>query len=133
MKPTKPVKGQKKTPARRSNAGAAKPELVIKTNDPSAFMAMHTPMIGWHVYTQQLNQGIADNLSDTAFKYLADTLLRMKTRDPLEEMLVVQALWSHTRLARLSAIANQQTQTNNVKVVNDACDPASNTFRRQML
>lgn len=55
------------------------------------------------------------------------------TRDPLEEMLVVQALWTHTRLARLSSIANQQTTPNHIKVVHDACDRAGNTLRRQML
>lgn len=57
----------------------------------------------------------------------------VQPRDALEEMLVVQMAWTHARLARLSAIANDQTATTNVRVLNDACDRAAGTFRRQML
>jgi len=46
---------------------------------------------------------------------------------------VVQMAWTHARLARLSAIENNQEQRANVQVLNDACDRAANTFRRQML
>jgi hypothetical protein len=97
------------------------------------FNEMHTLHIGSHVYKQQLKQAFGSNMDDTAFSYVADTLLRMNTRDPFEEMLVMQALWSHTRLGRLNNIANQQTQPNHLQIVNDACDGAANTFRRQML
>jgi hypothetical protein len=57
----------------------------------------------------------------------------VQPQDALEEMLVVQMAWAHARLARLSAIAHSQEQRGNVQVVNDACDRAANTFRRQML
>ena len=57
----------------------------------------------------------------------------MKPRDVIEEMLIVQMAWTHARLARLSAVAMDQTQTQNVRVVNEAADRAANTFRRQML
>jgi hypothetical protein len=49
----------------------------------------------------------------------------VQPRDAIEEMLVLQMAWTHARLARLSAIASQQTQTKNVQVLNDACDRAA--------
>jgi hypothetical protein len=57
----------------------------------------------------------------------------VKPRDALEEMLVVQMAWTHARLARLSAIAHNQEKRENLQAVQDACDHAANTFRRQML
>jgi hypothetical protein len=104
-----------------------------KPNTVDNLKAMHTPLTGCGGYRHQLSQVFGTELQEGAFKHVSDTLLRMNTRDPLEEMLVVQALWTHTRLARLSSIANQQTNPNHLKVVNDACDRAANTFRRQML
>jgi|SRR5665213_4849 len=94
---------------------------------------MHTLLIGYHVYRRQLNQGIATDMDDTAISYVLDTMSRMNTRDPFEEMLVIQALWSHARLARLHGIANQQTNPDHLQIVHAACDGAANTFRRQML
>ena len=58
---------------------------------------------------------------------------RMKPRDPLEEMLVTQCLWAHSRVAHLSMLANQQTDVETLQQVNDSADTASNTFRRLML
>jgi len=57
----------------------------------------------------------------------------VKPSDAIEDMLVVQMAWTHARLAKLSALAVDQTQVKNVQVVNDACNRAANTFRRQML
>ena len=50
-----------------------------------------------------------------------------------EEMLVIQAAWTHARLARLSSIAHSQENRENLQAVHEACDRAANTFRRQML
>src|SRR5665213_1911314 len=90
---------------------------------------MHTLLIGYHVYRRQLNQGIATDMDDTAISYVLDTMSRMNTRDPFEEMLVIQALWSHARLARLHGIANQQTNPDHLQIVHAACDGAANTAR----
>ena len=47
---------------------------------------MHTPLIGDHVYRQQLRHVAQDDdLEATTFSYVADTLLRMDTRDPLRK------------------------------------------------
>jgi hypothetical protein len=56
----------------------------------------------------------------------------MQPRDAIEEMLVIQMAWAHARLARLTRLAADQTSTANVRVLNDACDRASNTFRRMV-
>lgn len=45
----------------------------------------------------------------------------------------MQALWAHARVARLSAMANRQDGRENLRVINDACDRASDTFRKLML
>jgi hypothetical protein len=70
---------------------------------------------------------------ESAALFVGNLLESMRPRDFLEQMLCLQAAWTHARLAHLSGMANQQTETKNVRVVHDACDRAANTFRRQML
>jgi hypothetical protein len=67
-----------------------------------------------------------------AARYLADTLKRMKAADPVEEMLVTQMVWTHARLSRLTRISSQQS-TKVLSAIAEACDSASNTYRRLML
>jgi hypothetical protein len=107
--------------------------FLTKSRDGNSPDSMHSVLMGAAVYRGQLNPALLEDLKDTAVKHVGDTLLRMSARDPLEEMLIAQTIWTHTRLGKLSAIANDQTHSNHVRVVNDACDRASNTFRRQML
>lgn len=69
----------------------------------------------------------------TCVQYAGDVLRRMKPRDPMEEMLITQALWTHARIAELTDLAVAQKRYESLQVLNDAIDRASNTFRRQML
>jgi hypothetical protein len=70
---------------------------------------------------------------DTAIDYLKDTVERMQPRDELERMLIEQSLWLHTRIARLSVQAANSTGEKSVRILNEAADRATNTFRRHML
>lgn len=71
--------------------------------------------------------------SDGARAFLAALRESVQPRDAVEEMLLLQMAWQHARLGRLSSIAGQQENRENLRVVNDACDRAANTFRRQVL
>src|SRR5687768_3001288 len=70
---------------------------------------------------------------DLASTFLAALLASVQPRDLIEEMLVVQMAFTHARLAYLSRLAADQEQRVNITAVNQACEQASNTFRRQML
>ena len=100
--------------------------------------ALHDLMAG-EVYLRQIylttkdDMGIGAMSQATASKYATELVARMKPRDPLEDMLVMQCLWAHGRVAHLSMLANQQTSVETSQQVNDSADKASNTFRRLML
>jgi hypothetical protein len=86
------------------------------------------------VYDQQTRTFLnCETIQATSLEYVEDIVERLECRDPLEEMLALQALWTHARLARLSILANRQTDADSMKIVNDACDRAANTFRRYVL
>ncbi|MDX9912004.1 MAG: hypothetical protein RBS39_09245 [Phycisphaerales bacterium] len=67
--------------------------------------------------------------SEQAQRVISD----MAPRDPAEEMLIAQMLFAHARVMRLTALANQQTGLDAIRVVNEYADRASNTYRRLML
>ena len=75
----------------------------------------------------QLKQG------QPALTYAADVMDRMKPRDPLELMLIVQALGAHARVLHLTNLANQQTTLDRVRTTHEYADKASNTYRRLIL
>jgi hypothetical protein len=93
--------------------------------------------VGANVLSFQMRTLINDGPDKTAEKvtelFIAAIKESVQPRDAIEEMLMLQMAWTHARLAYLSAIASQQTETKNVQVLNDACDRAANTFRRMML
>ncbi len=102
--------------------------------EPEAVKAAHGFFLGGMVYGQQVEGLLGEQFgADTAVPHVEDLLKRLKPRDPLEEMLVIQALWTHARLAKLSELAIMQTEIKQVQVVHDACDKAANTYRRHML
>jgi hypothetical protein len=94
---------------------------------------MHNANLAVTVYRHQLKLCMPDPESLSTVEYVGNALAEMKPRDPLEQMLMVQALWAHARVARLSLVANQQTGLQQIRTINDAADRASNTFRRPML
>ena len=56
----------------------------------------------------------------------------MKPRDALEKMALEQLMVQHARVLALSRQASVNTNVDIVKVLNEACDGASNSFRRLM-
>ena len=76
---------------------------------------------------------LAQRAGCPAEAFIAAMKESVQPRDAVEETLLVQLAWTHARLGRLSRLAADQTATANVRVVNDACDRAANSFRRMML
>lgn len=106
--------------------------------DPVAARQLHTSAIAGGVYGRALRRRIAGvfdgmNLDQSAMVYIDDLIERMAPRDPLEEMLVVQALMAHARVLHLTDYANQQDRLEAVRIANEYADRASNTYRRLML
>ena len=66
-------------------------------------------------------------------KIAADWVTRFKPRDPVEEMLIAQMLWTHARLAHLSAAVTAQIDIKWHGLIALQADRAANLFRRQML
>ena len=69
---------------------------------------------------------------ETAIDYVKDTVARMQPRDDLERMLIEQSLWPHARVAWLSVQAATSTGESSVRILSEAADRASSTFRRHM-
>lgn len=91
-------------------------------------------LVGGKVIKAQTGWALSDNTIGMVRDAYVEALREsVKPRDAIEEMLVLQAAWTHARLAHLSKLSADQTSTTNVRVVNEACDRAANTFRRQML
>jgi hypothetical protein len=89
-------------------------------------------VIGASVFAVQ-NRYITDVQGTAARTFMAAMCESVQPRDAVEEMLLVQMVWTHARLGNLTVLANQQTTASNVRIVHDACDKAANTFRRMML
>ena len=73
------------------------------------------------------------DLADAGCNFIEDMVERMNPRDPMEEMLVIQAALAHARVLHLSESANRQERLTTIRTVNEYADRASNTFRRLML
>lgn len=94
--------------------------------------AIHFDRAGCNILRTQTDWVVGDPTGDIGDALVESIKESVQPRDAVEEMLVLQMLWTHARLAKLSAIANEQVQRANVRLVHDACDRAANTFRRQM-
>lgn len=106
--------------------------------DTKAARLIHTKAATGLIYRNAVHERLGPlfdqmNISQSAFTYVADVMDRMAPRDPLEEMLVAQAMCAHARVFHLTDLANKQTSLANVKTVNEYADKASNTYRRPML
>lgn len=117
--------------AQQPRTGASRPEELAASATGSAAMLLgHNAVFGAVVLKSQVRPLLPEEWDAT--EYLADTLKTMQPRDPLEQMLIMQAIWAHARVARLSAVANQQQGMQQIRIVNDAADRAANTFRKLM-
>lgn len=111
---------------------------LARSSKPEAARALFGHFLPAAVYanaTGELVAGMLGNLDakPAAVRYADDLLTRMNPRDPMEEMLIAQALMAHARVMHLSSLANQQTDTEALRTVNEYADRATNTFRRLML
>lgn len=129
-------------PRRQSNAGngqSKKRGPLFKKQERAALIhELSTKpqlfIVGSQVYRQQLAAaGGNDAMADASISFLLKMVDEMNHRDPLEEMLVLQALWTHMRVAHLSALCCHQTNLEPMQTLHEITDRASNTFRKLML
>ena len=121
------------TPANTTSLARREPEVQREQEAEFARM-VHGPITGSLVYTavsKHLQQCAA--FEETAQQFTADFIERVAPRDPLEELLALQMLYTHGRVGYLSTQATQQRDPKKVKVYHEAADGASNTFRKLML
>lgn len=139
-------KGGRASKSRRGatpGAGQERPVVPLRVGgnpatDPAAAHRLHLGGVAGSVYTNGVCQRLARpfeslNLGESGMAFVLGLIEKMAPRDPLEEMLVVQALMAHLRAMHLSDLSWRQTGTENLKAVNEHADRASNTFRRLML
>lgn len=92
-----------------------------------------TSAVGWQVYRDMRRHFCKGPAAEgTDHDYVIGILARLKPRDDLEEMLIMQAIWTHARLAKLSLMANQAGGMESAPAINDNCDGAAKTFRQQI-
>lgn len=134
-------------PSRRSDgastpaADGARDRRVIVSHDPASrrkgVKDVFLDHVAGNVFSHMMRPFVSDDANQTSLKSAAIFVEAIKEsvqpRDAIEEMLLLQLAWTHARIARLSSIAPNQTSAANVRVVNDACDRATNMFRRMML
>src|SRR5271154_4008879 len=88
--------------------------------------ANHAFGMGCIVYKTPLEPAIkCEDVTRNAGVFIRDLLEMMKPRDPFEEMLVLQAAWTHARLARLSTLATHEYNPDAIRIKNEACDRAA--------
>lgn len=123
-----------------SVAGKTRLPVALDANpdtDLEAARKVHRDALPAGVYANSLirleSMFAEHDLGPSAMLYAADLMERMAPRDPAEEMLVVQMLMAHTRVIRLTDLANRQTELDQLRTINDYADRASNTYRRLML
>jgi hypothetical protein len=110
---------------------------------PSMSRDIHGHEMGGSIYRAAMKPHLVINGPDGKYhekldkayatRYLVDVLERAKAKDPLEEMLITQMLWTHARVMHLTEMANRQENLKQIRVVSDAADGGSNTFRRLLL
>ncbi len=79
------------------------------------------------------NAGLREMIDSTAAEHVLEMFARIEPQDPLEEMLIGQAITTHYRLMRLTKIMLQQSDLEEIRRLNDAIDRTANTYRRQMM
>lgn len=94
---------------------------------------LHTNGYGGYIYGCVLKSVFGEASKSDPMLYSMLTMESLKPRDPLEEMLIIQALWHHARLAELTVNAPAQKNPEWFKLYHEAADRCANTFRRLML
>lgn len=78
-------------------------------------------------------QGEGTDLRAATRRFVDGTVEKMAPRDPVEEMLVSQLMLIHGRVVRLSHLAQQQLDYDQIRNINELADRASNTYRKLAL
>ncbi len=135
---------REQTPAvkRGSSPGRYDPALdalqEVEKSDPAGYprfaRLVHRDLLAGGIYGPQMKDASgSEAFNESAWHYAIGNLNNMKPKDPIEEMLVMQAIWTHARVAKLSGLASQQSNLRALEIVNGTCDRAANTFRRLAL
>ncbi|GEM_PF-6525851 len=106
--------------------------------DPKAAYRLHMAVAGGGSLKQTVSKMLDEMFGkrewDTSLLLYVDELLeRMQPRDPIEEMHVIQMALTHSRVLRLSTLANRATDLGEMETLHGYADKAANTFRRGML
>lgn len=106
--------------------------------DPEAAREVHLQAIVGTLYVEALGPEVREifkgfDLGPSAMLYIEDMFRRMAPRDPMEEMLITQAILSHTRVMSLTMRASLTSEPESNRTLNEYADRASNSFRRLML
>ena len=99
---------------------------------------VHITALAGSVYTQLIARYIDTAFegyepSNSAVRYARDLLERLDPRDPMEEMLAMQALLAHARTLSLTLLAAAATESDRIRILSEYAEKASNTYRRLML
>lgn len=70
------------------------------------------------------------DLTQTSVGFTKHVLEGLEPRDPAEEMLIAQLILAYTRSLHLADLAFQQTQPDQIKILNEYADKAANNYRR---
>ena len=76
---------------------------------------------------------VGSDLGKTSDGFVEHVFNGMDPRDPAEEMLVSQLVIAHTRAMHLADLAMNQTNIDQIRIINEYADKAANTYRRLML
>lgn len=110
--------------------GLTKPDVEL---EQSRVRTKHSSTFPGLVYGIGMAAVFGESGKADAQAYAKDVIARMQPRDALEEMLIAQLLYTHSRIARLTYLANQQDCARDIAIINEYADRATNTYRRQML
>lgn len=102
---------------------------------------LHTHALSGAAYAQALRGGattppgnpLSRELADTAMLHAADVRLGAADGDVLVGMLADHMLLTHARILHLTQLAMKQKTLADMQIAHEACDRASNTYRRQLL
>ena len=106
--------------------------------DPKIGKQVHINIMTNAVHSNGLSNRIGRlikgiDLEQTSDGFVEHVFNGMKPQDPAEEMLVSQLVLAHTRAMHLADMAMNQRNIDQIRIINEFADKASNTYRRLML
>jgi hypothetical protein len=131
---SKPTNHPKPTPDPQPAPKSLPPQRTAKASRNSEqARSAHAHSLPAVLYGVALHKMLGEEGETAARTYAQDAITNMAPRDPVEELLVAQLLFTHARVMRLSTLACQQTAIAPMGTLHEYADRASNTYRRLML